>query len=222
MAVNKYSKCRDGAVKLSPHFRVREFASPDSDEVKIDPQLVDILERLYDYLGCSKILITSGYRTPAYDRTVGGSGRGYHTKGQAADINCWRGECRLHGSEICCALQELGWNHGIGWIAGCAVHIDTRTARYWFDEQQGNRSIGKDWYAYMAAKGHLVTPPMAGDVDGDGTLTSTDARLVLQAAVGKAALSEKQNVTADVNRDGVIDSTDAREILQRAVGKERS
>ncbi|MBE6767351.1 MAG: hypothetical protein E7549_00390 [Ruminococcaceae bacterium] len=219
MAVKTYSLKKDGATKLSPHFRVREFTCPDSDTVKIDPKLIAILERLYDYLGCSKIIITSGYRTPAYDRKVGGSGRGYHTEGRAADVNCWRGDSRIHGSEICCALQELGWHHGIGWIAGHAVHVDTRTARYWFDEQNGNRSIGGDWYAYMEEKGHHVPRLAKGDVDGDGKVTSTDARLALQAAVGKVTLTEKQAIAADQNGDGTVDSTDARQILQRAVKK---
>lgn len=219
MAVKTYSKARDGAVKLSKHFRVREFASPDSDVVKIDTALIDILERLYEFLGCSKIIVTSGYRTAAHDRAVGGNGRGYHTKGCAADINCWRGKGRIYGSEICCALQELGFRHGIGWIGGCAVHIDTRTARYWFDEQNGNRSVGDDWYAYMEAKGHRVPRLLKGDVDGDGTVDSTDARLALQAAVGKVTLTEKQKTAADMNGDGAVDSTDARAMLQRAVGK---
>lgn len=223
MSVKTYSKTKEGYVKLSAHFCVREFECPDTDTVKVDTNLVDILERLYDYLGCSKIIITSGYRTPSYDKRVGGNGKGYHTKGQAADINCYHivngKETRYHGSDICCALQSLGWMHGIGWIAGCAVHVDTRTTRYWFDEQNGSRSIGKDWYVYMAKKGHTVTPPMSGDVDGNGTVNSTDARLALQAAVGKVNLTEKQKVTADVNNDGTVDSTDARLILQGTVGK---
>lgn len=217
--VKTYSKTKDGAVKLSAHFRVREFACPDSDVVKVDTALVDVLEKLYDYLGCSKIIITSGYRTPDYDRKVGGGGKGYHTLGQAADVNCWHKidgkEERYHGSDICCALQEIGWPHGIGWIAGCAVHIDTRARQYWFDEQNANRSIGDDWYYYMARKGYEVHRP--GDVDGDGDVDSTDARTVLQAAVGKVDLTDEQAAAADVDRDGDVDSTDARLILQDAV-----
>ena len=221
MSVKTYSKSKDGNVKLSAHFGAREFECPDTDTIKVDTDLVDILERLYDYLGCSKIIITSGYRTPSYDKRVGGNGKGYHTKGQAADINCYHivdsKETRYHGSDICCALQSLGWVHGIGWIGGCAVHVDTRTTRYWFDEQNSNRSIGNDWYAYMANKGYTVPRPIMGDVDGNGKVNSTDARVVLQAAVGKVELTEKQKVTADVNGDGKVDSTDARVILQKAV-----
>lgn len=222
MAIKTYSKAKDGSVRLSDHFVVREFACPDSDRIAVDTDLVDVLERLYAFLGCSKIIITSGYRTPAYDRKVGGNGYGYHTTGQAADVNCWHmvngKEERYHGSVICCALQELGWEHGIGWIAGAAVHIDTRAARYWFDEQNGNRSIGGDWYAYMAGKGYPVEKPAKmGDVDGDGKVTSTDARIALQAAVGKVELSDEQKRVADMDGNGEITSTDARMILQKSV-----
>jgi hypothetical protein len=224
VAIKTYSKTKDGNTKLSPHFTVREFSCPGSDVVKVDTGLIDILERLYAALECSKIIVTSGYRTPAYDKKVGGNGRGYHTSGRAADINCWHmvdgKEVRYHGSEICCALQELEWHHGIGWIAGAAVHVDTRSSQYWFDEQNGNRSIGDDWYAYMAKKGYPVDKPRKpGDVDGDGELTSTDARLVLQASVGKVEFAEEQKETADVDGDGKVTTTDARIILQEVVGK---
>lgn len=224
--IETYSYAKDRKKKLSPHFAVGEFASLSggklySDVILIDADLVEILERLYTYLSCSRIVVTSGYRTPAHDKAVGGDGKGYHTKGRAADVNCWHivngKEERYHGGAVCCALQELGWNRGIGWIAGCAVHIDTRDKQYWFDEQNKCRSIGRDWYAYMAAKGHPVRRP--GDVDGDGALTSTDARLALQAAVGKVRLDPAAAKAADVDRDGAVTSTDARQILQKATGK---
>lgn len=225
--VETYSCSKDRQKKLSPHFAVGEFASISggkvySDTVLIDTDLIGILEQLYEYLGCSRIVITSGYRTPAHDKAVGGDGKGRHTKGLAADVNCWHyvkgKEERYHGSVICCALQELGWNRGIGWIAGCAVHIDARENRYWFDEQNQCRSIGKDWYAYMAAKGRPVRKP--GDVDGDSAVTSTDARLALQAAAGKIPLDGDAAKAADMDRDGAVTSTDARMILQKAVGKD--
>ena len=58
-----------------------------------------------------------------------------------------------------------------------------------------------------------------GDVDGDGWINTTDARLTLQFAVDKLSLSEKEQAFADVNGDGNVDTTDARLILQYAVGK---
>jgi len=57
-----------------------------------------------------------------------------------------------------------------------------------------------------------------GDVNGDGQVDSTDARLTLQYAVKKIpALPE--DLAADVDGNGKIDSTDARLILQYAVRK---
>lgn len=93
----------------------------------------------------------------------GGGGCGFHVSGQAADVNCWHivdgKEVRYHAAAVCCALQELGAT-GVGWIAGRAVHIDTRATRYWFDEQKGNRSIGNDWYAYdFGAAANAEKPP---------------------------------------------------------------
>ncbi len=57
-----------------------------------------------------------------------------------------------------------------------------------------------------------------GDVNADNKIDSTDARLVLQYAVGKVTSLANQ-AAADVNGDNKIDSTDARLILQYAVGK---
>lgn len=60
---------------------------------------------------------------------------------------------------------------------------------------------------------------LSGDVNGDGKVDTTDARLVLQHAVGKSLLKEEEQMIADVNGDGRVDTTDARLILQYAVGK---
>ena len=64
-----------------------------------------------------------------------------------------------------------------------------------------------------------------GDADGDGSVTSADARLALRASVG---LTEKGDVekdstgylACDVDGDGEITPTDARLILRASVGQE--
>lgn len=61
--IKTYSNKRDGNTQLSPHFKVREFAEPGNDEVKIDDRLLPLLEAIYAALDCTKIIITSGYRT---------------------------------------------------------------------------------------------------------------------------------------------------------------
>ena len=63
-------------------------------------------------------------------------------------------------------------------------------------------------------------PGDAGDVDGDGKVTSTDARLTLQLAVEKIDREDlAYPAAADVDGDGKVTSTDARMILQYSVGK---
>ncbi len=58
-----------------------------------------------------------------------------------------------------------------------------------------------------------------GDVDNNGKVDSTDARLVLQYAVKKITPSALNLDVADVDGSGKVDSTDARLILQYAVKK---
>ncbi len=65
----------------------------------------------------------------------------------------------------------------------------------------------------------IINPTLLGDINGDDTVNTTDARLALQYAVDKIALTDAQRVVGDVNGDGRLDTTDARLILQRAVDK---
>ena len=56
-----------------------------------------------------------------------------------------------------------------------------------------------------------------GDVNEDGRLNSSDARLVLQHTVELVDLSPAERLIADISDDGEVNSTDARRILQAAV-----
>lgn len=63
---------------------------------------------------------------------------------------------------------------------------------------------------------------MAGDLDGDGTVSPEDARLTLRAAV-RLEIIEKSLAdfqVADVDRNGEIEPADARHILRASVGLE--
>lgn len=57
-----------------------------------------------------------------------------------------------------------------------------------------------------------------GDIDGDGKVGSSDARLAMRAAVGLENLSSEQIKRGDTDNDGKITSSDARIIMRRAVG----
>lgn len=61
---------------------------------------------------------------------------------------------------------------------------------------------------------------VAGDVDGNGSLTAADARLALRASVGLENLDEAQTRLADVDGTKGITAADARLILRASVGLE--
>ncbi len=59
-----------------------------------------------------------------------------------------------------------------------------------------------------------------GDVNGDGKISASDARLALRASVGLEKLTDTQFKSADVNNDNKVTASDARTILRVSVGLE--
>lgn len=125
----KFSLRRDGEKALSEHFRVREFACRDgSDEILIDSELVALLEKLRAHFA-APVRVTSGYRTKAHNRAVGGSASSQHLAGKAADI-------RVDGVSVAdaaaCAEALMPNSGGIGRYppkpgrAAGWLHLDVR------------------------------------------------------------------------------------------------
>ena len=129
MAIKEYSRARDGEKKLSPSFRVREFACGDgSDPIMIDEELVVVLQCIREHFG-KPVTITSGYRTASHNTKVGGSRSSQHLLGRAADIQVQDTDPLA----VAAYAESLmpGWG-GVGRYpvkAGRAkgwVHVDTR------------------------------------------------------------------------------------------------
>lgn len=132
MSIKQYSLKADGSRRLAPSFTVREFRCRDgSDVVMIDESLVVLLQCIREHFG-KPITITSGYRTAAHNKSVGGAAYSQHLYGRAADI-------RVQGIPVeqLAAYAEtcLPGTGGIGRYpprAGRAVgwvHVDTRPAK---------------------------------------------------------------------------------------------
>ena len=218
MSVKTYSLKKDGSKFLSKHFQVREFACKDgSDKILINTDLIDVLEKLFAYLGCKAINITSGYRTPSHSVKVGGYRTDQHTKGNAADITCKKQDGSLFSSnEICCALEDINHMGGVGRINKThSVHVDVRGKKCWFDETNGEKTC-TSWYTYLGIKKPVST--LKGDVDGDGKVTASDARKIQRASARLETLSGQAAKNADVNGDGKITPSDARDALRKASG----
>ena len=58
----------------------------------------------------------------------------------------------------------------------------------------------------------------AGDVNGDGVVNDTDARIVAEAVLGLRVLTTVQILLADADRNGSLDSRDAAAIRAKAAG----
>lgn len=102
------------------YFTSKEFDSPDK---KGSGSLMDatVLEMLDETRHRAEISfkITSGYRTKAHNRLVGGVNGSSHTKGLAVDIRC-KGSLERF-KIITCALQQ-GFTR-IG-VSGNFIHLD--------------------------------------------------------------------------------------------------
>ena len=86
MQVNVYSLKKDGNLSLTKNFKVKEFRCKDgSDVVFVSPELVDILQKVRDHFK-KPVKINSAYRTPPYNKKVGGALYSQHQYGTAADI----------------------------------------------------------------------------------------------------------------------------------------
>jgi len=117
--------------KLSENFDSSEFVCPCCGKLKISPTLIDKLQELRDIINKS-IIITSGYRCPAYNKSIGGYSHSPHLKGEAVDI-------QVKGmSPITVAMIAKN-------ISGIRIlHIDIRPAnpsKYWLVKKYGGKYI---------------------------------------------------------------------------------
>ena len=153
MAVVTYSLKVDGNKYCSAHTQVKEMRCKDgSDKILIDTALMDMIEKLFAKLNCSKYIIESGYRTAAHDKKVGGDGKGYHTKGMAVDACFYDKQGKIISAKIvCCVAQDLGFK-GIANISTAYkyVHLDSRiTGRYYGDEIKHYNTVTSNFYDYF-------------------------------------------------------------------------
>lgn len=151
MAVKTVSiKALGRGYNISPHFKLSEMACKDgSDKVLYSTELMEKLEELRAYGGFT-VSINSGYRTPAYNKKIGGASRSQHVLGTAADIVVKKNGAVVNAKKVCCLCQSLGFK-GIGYISANATHVDMRVSgSYRGDERRGfSGNVGGDFYRYF-------------------------------------------------------------------------
>ena len=172
MSITYYSYPRDKGKVLSKHFKMGEFVSSSDytsgnypSSVPIHDKLPEILEKVYDHFGATCGIICSGYRTPACDRSVGGSGSGPHTLGIAVDVYYYKNGKPIPSRLVSCYLQDIGIK-GIGYKCGGnpnGTHFDMRgfgvwEGSVWFGDETDYSCGHNDYYSYTGTKKSEVYP----------------------------------------------------------------
>lgn len=117
-------------MQLTKNFTREEFDCKDGTKVPSElmdnvQELAENIQVLRDYLG-EPVYVTSGYRTPAYNKRVGGKPKSRHLKAQAGDLTAKsKTPKQLHA--IIERLIKAGKMRqgGLGLYAGF-VHYDIR------------------------------------------------------------------------------------------------
>lgn len=123
--VKVYSKAKEGNVRLSKNFTVKEFACSDgTDTVFISLALVNLLQKIRDHFD-KAVIINSAYRTEAHNKAIGGATYSQHKYGLAADIH-------INGvtpKEIAAYVETLLPSSGGIGIYKSFCHVDVRRVK---------------------------------------------------------------------------------------------
>ena len=98
--------------QISQHFKASEFQCKcgKPHDFQVSDELVQNLEKLRDALRCTSVHVSSGFRCPAHDKAVKGSGTGKHTQGLAADVICYaQPGLPISSKIVSCKAQDIGF-----------------------------------------------------------------------------------------------------------------
>lgn len=128
----EYSFSKVGNISISDNFKLKEFRCNDnSDKIILDVDFVrDKLQKIRDHFGVP-VTINSAFRTPAYNKKVGGALSSYHLKGQAFDIVV-QGVKPEHVAKY---AQQIGVPGIIQY--NTFVHVDSRKGKYYVRNDNG-------------------------------------------------------------------------------------
>ena len=107
------------------NFSPKEIACKGDGSIIIDYDAMDKLQA-FRTLARTPVIINSAYRSPSYNKRVGGAPRSQHLQGKAFDIQIGK---TLTRAKIHRLAKQAGFT-GFG-DYNTFVHIDTANPRYW-------------------------------------------------------------------------------------------
>lgn len=160
-----YSKKADGNKYVEKNFKVKEFACRDgSDKVLVCDETVRILQAVRDYFG-RPVTINSAYRTPTYNKRVGGASKSQHVVGTACDISV-KG---VPPTAVASFLEAFYPKHGIG-LYPTFVHVDSRGYKvYWLNKGNNVVSSFAKGNLHLQYKAQQPAEPVAQQEDKEVT-----------------------------------------------------
>ena len=204
--------------KNGPHYRF-----PTEEELKA-PVITGLrmMDELHDFNGFPTVAFTLTVPEELAEMVAAATvldGRiSIEVQGRPIGQENWivlQGDWIVKAGEMEAALQNMGEAYESDVAVDRDVAMELR-CRYWCDTRDDE--FTSPWSAPITFDNRVEGT--WGDVDGDGKVTSTDARLVLQLSVNKIRETALKNpAVADVDGDGKVSSTDARLILQYSVKK---
>lgn len=123
--------------KLTSNFDLKEFSCKDGSATPLEfipnlQELANNLQILRDFLGTS-LKINSGYRSPAYNKKIGGAKFSQHLLGKAADISSSKFTPeQIHAAILQLISEGKMMEGGLG-IYNSWIHYDTRGTKARWD-----------------------------------------------------------------------------------------
>ena len=122
--------------KISPHFYMNEVACRDRNRtlptgaaLASAERVAGLMERIRQFFGNLPVTVNSWYRTPEYNKQVGGAKNSQHLLGRAVDFTVQGIKPAEVQKRLAAVVKELG----IGGL-GCYptfTHIDLGRRRTW-------------------------------------------------------------------------------------------
>lgn len=123
------------------NFKPIEMRSKSDNKLMIDPESMDMLQRLRTLIG-KPMVITSAYRSPAHNAKVGGVKDSMHLKARAWDVQM-EGHDPAYFEKV---ARQVGFT-GFGFYEKSGfIHIDTGPPREWYGKGETGRWFEKPEY----------------------------------------------------------------------------
>lgn len=142
---------------ITEHFDESEFKCPCCGRVVINKPFIQRLEKLFDKMNATCIIISSGYRCPKHSVEVGGYANDAHVMGFAADLAVYRGGKPYKATTVAYYAEQLGFG-GIGIINDTYIHLDARDCNDYANKKwYGNEVTGQTYDTFQD-----ITPESIG------------------------------------------------------------